>query len=226
MDSLIAISGRDFVLMASDVTSARSIVVMKEDMDKIMELDEHKLLGFAGEPGDCTAFTEYIQKNVHLFALRSGITLDTHAVGNFTRNELAVALRKRPYNANMLLAGYDEHVGPSLYYLDYLATLHKMDFSALGYASFFVLSTLDRHWKKNMSVDEALVVLKKCIKEVQTRMIISQPKFTIKLVGKDGIQVLEAASSVADEKKVTSPPPTMEVEAAAGVVAGDAMESA
>lgn len=48
----------------------------------------------------------------------------------------------------MLLAGYDEHVGPSLYYLDYLATLHKMDFSALGYASFFVLSTLDRHWKK------------------------------------------------------------------------------
>lgn len=55
---------------------------------------------------------------------------------------------KRPYNANMLLAGYDEHVGPSLYYLDYLATLHKMDFSALGYASFFVLSTLDRHWKK------------------------------------------------------------------------------
>lgn len=48
----------------------------------------------------------------------------------------------------MLLAGFDEHVGPSLYYLDYLATLHKMDFSALGYASFFVLSTLDRHWKK------------------------------------------------------------------------------
>lgn len=32
-----------------------------------------------------------------------------------------------------------------------------------------------------MSVDEALVVLKKCIKEVQTRMIISQPKFTIKV---------------------------------------------
>lgn len=98
MDSLIAVSGRDFVLMASDVTSARSIVVMKEDMDKIMELDEHKLLGFAGESGDCSAFTEYIQKNVHLFALRSGITLDTHAVGNFTRNELAVALRyvRRP----------------------------------------------------------------------------------------------------------------------------------
>jgi len=93
MDSLIALSGKDFVLMAADVTSARSIVIMKEDTDKIMELDEHKLLGFAGEQGDCAAFTEYIQKNVHLFALRSGITLDTHAVGNFTRNELAVALR-------------------------------------------------------------------------------------------------------------------------------------
>jgi len=59
----------------------------------------------------------------------------------------------------MLLAGYDEHVGPSLYYLDYLATLHKMNFSAIGYASFFVLSTLDRHWKKKCVLKAELLPL-------------------------------------------------------------------
>ncbi|OSX71630.1 hypothetical protein BU14_0518s0022 [Porphyra umbilicalis] len=77
-----------------------------------------------------------------------------------------------------------------------------------------------------MTVDEALVVLKKCITEVQTRMTISQPKFAIKLVGKDGVTVLESAVPPGGEKKVTSPPPTMEVEATATPASTDAMESA
>jgi len=36
-------------------------------------------------------------------------------------------------------------------------------------------------YESSMTVDEALVVLKKCITEVQTRMTISQPKFAIKV---------------------------------------------
>lgn len=37
------------------------------------------------------------------------------------------------YQTNVLLAGFDEGVGPSLYYLDYLATLHKVKHTAFGY---------------------------------------------------------------------------------------------
>mgnify|MGYP004714808279 CR=1 FL=1 len=39
-------------------------------------------------------FTEYIQKNVALYQYRNGIPLTTAAAANFTRGELATALRK------------------------------------------------------------------------------------------------------------------------------------
>ena len=39
-------------------------------------------------------FTEFIQKNVSLYQFRNGIPLTTAATANFTRGELATALRK------------------------------------------------------------------------------------------------------------------------------------
>jgi 20S proteasome alpha/beta subunit len=44
-DSLIAIQGKDFVIIAADSAHARSILVVKESgEDKIMHFDSHKLL--------------------------------------------------------------------------------------------------------------------------------------------------------------------------------------
>lgn len=41
-------------------------------------------------------FTEFIQKNLHLYQFRNNIPLSTAATANFTRGELATALRKVP----------------------------------------------------------------------------------------------------------------------------------
>mmetsp|Transcript_11401 Transcript_11401/g.11429 ORF Transcript_11401/g.11429 Transcript_11401/m.11429 type:complete len:159 (+) Transcript_11401:2-478(+) len=157
-----------------------------------MELDHHKLLSMAGEPGDVAQFTEYVQKNVHLFELRSGIAMSTKAVANFTRNELAKSLRKNPYSVNLLIAGYEKEVGAELFYIDYLGTLHKLPFSAQGYCSYFVLSTMDRHYKKSMTFEEGLELIKKAIDEVKIRFLINQPKFTIKVVDEKGTRTVES----------------------------------
>ncbi|XP_073287173.1 proteasome subunit beta type-2-A-like isoform X2 [Primulina huaijiensis] len=65
-------------------------------------------------------FTEYKQKNVALCQFRNAMPLTTAAAANFTRSELATALRKNPYMVNIILAGYDKETGPSLYFLDYI----------------------------------------------------------------------------------------------------------
>ena len=49
---------------------------------------------FAGEPGDRVQFTEFVIANIRLYALRNEQRLSTHAVANFTRQELAEALRR------------------------------------------------------------------------------------------------------------------------------------
>ena len=86
---------------------------------------------------------------------------------------------------------YDEGVGPSLYFIDYMAALAKVNFGAQGYAANFVLSVFDREWTPGLDVEGGLGIIKKCIHELNTRFLISQPKFVIKIVDASGTRVLE-----------------------------------
>ena len=55
-----------------------------------------------------------------------------------------------PYQVNLLLAGYDKEDGPSLYFMDYLASMNKCPFAAHGYGAFFSYSILDRNYRDGM----------------------------------------------------------------------------
>ncbi|XP_044143570.1 proteasome subunit beta type-2 [Bufo gargarizans] len=199
MEYLIGIQGRDYVLVMADTVCANSIIKMKHDVDKMFKMSEKILLLCVGEAGDTVQFAEYIQKNVQLYKMRNGYELSPTAAANFTRRNLADYLRSRtPYHVNLLLAGYDEHDGPSLYYMDYLAALAKAPFAAHGYGAYLTLSILDRYYKPDLTREEAVELLKKCVAELQKRFILSLPSFTVRVIDKDGIHDLESipASSV------------------------------
>lgn len=207
MECVFGLVGDGFTLIAGDTSAVQSIVVQKTSEDKIMILDSHKLLGASGESGDRVQFTEYIQKNVHLYQFRNGIPLSTAATANFTRGKLATALRKNPYSVNLLLAGFDKDVGPSLYYIDYIATLHKVDKVAFGYGAYFSLSMMDRYYHKGMSVEEAVEFADKCILEIRSRLIVAPPNFVIKIVDKDGAREYAWRKTIED----ASEPPATEL---------------
>lgn len=89
-------------------------------------------------------FAEFIQANIQLYSMRNGMELSPAATANFVRGELANALRsRRPYTVNLLLGGYDKIADkPSLYWIDYLASLAPLPYAAHGYAQyvFYLLS--------------------------------------------------------------------------------------
>jgi 20S proteasome subunit beta 4 len=144
MDHIIGLVGDGYVLVAADRKVAHSIIAVKHDEDKILALDSHKLLACGGELGDTKNFSEFIQKNIALYTLRNGIKMSTHAAAHFTRGEIAHAIRSSPKMVNMLLVGHDADVGPSLFHIDYMGGMHKMNFGAHGYGGYFVLSLWDR----------------------------------------------------------------------------------
>lgn len=87
---------------------------------------------------------------------------------------------------NIILAGYDKETGPSLYFIDYIASLHKVNTAAFGYGSYFALSMMDRHYHRDMTVEEAIELVDKVIMEIRSRLVIAPPNFVIKIVDKDG----------------------------------------
>mmetsp|Transcript_29388 Transcript_29388/g.56422 ORF Transcript_29388/g.56422 Transcript_29388/m.56422 type:complete len:193 (+) Transcript_29388:164-742(+) len=189
MDTLFAITGDGFVVVGADTSANQSIIRMKQGEDKILEAGSHKLIGAVGDGGDRVQFTEFIHANMRLYELRNSIPLSTHAAAKFIRGELATALRKGPYNANLLVAGYDNGE-PSLYYIDYLSALHRMNCAAHGYGGIFMYSLFDNHWKPNMTLDEVKALVKKCLAEVKARLVTAPPEFLLKIVDKDGVRVI------------------------------------
>ena len=96
MESLIGITGRDFILLASDAQSLSSILIQKPSgVDRHLTLTPHCVLTFSGEHGDSVQFGEYVQRNVRLYGIRTGLELTPWACANFVRKELAEALRSR-----------------------------------------------------------------------------------------------------------------------------------
>lgn len=191
MDSAIGICGEDFVVIGADMAQIRSIMVLKSDENKIVDIDSHKTLSLSGPNGDRVAFSEYIKKNIALYSLRHGSGLSTHAAANFTRKQLAEALRSDPYQVNLLLGGYDEEQGAALYYMDYLASMAKVPYAAQGYASFFVSGLLDRTCKPSMTLDEVKDIFRACIKELGKRFLVNAEHWSFKIVDKDGTRDLE-----------------------------------
>ncbi|XP_060559559.1 proteasome subunit beta type-2-like [Ruditapes philippinarum] len=191
MECLIGIQGRDFVLVAADTVSARSIVSMKQDYDKMHKLNDNMLMLVTGESGDTVQFAEYIGKNIQLYKMRNGYELSPSAAANFTRKNLADYLRSQtPYMVNLLLAGYDKDEGPSLYYMDYLASLNKLPFAAHGYGALFTMSIMDRHYYDDITLEEAMDLLSKCVNEIRQRFIVNMPTFKVRCIDKDGIRDL------------------------------------
>lgn len=188
------------VVIAADQGNARSILMYQRNLDKVVPLSSHSALGVSGPNADLVNFSEYIQKNIALYELSNdGMKLSTHAQANFMRGELAAALRRGPYQVNVLLGGYDAGTeSSSLYFLDYLASLQKVNYGCQGYASSFCLSIMDRDWKEGLTEDEAIAIVEHCMKELQTRFLIAQPNFIIKVIDKDGVKTAKFGADPAD----------------------------
>lgn len=193
MDSLFAIKGKGFVVLAADSHAAFSVIRLKDDEDKLSALDANKIMAAAGPQGDRRQFVEYIQKNLALYRLRTNntLSLSTHAAAHYTRGELAHALRSKPFQVDCLIGGYDKDKGAQLYFLDYLASMQEVNKAAHGYAAMFVLGLMDRYWTPEITEAEGIEIIKKCIDEMKTRFIIKQQDFTIKVVNENGIKVIQ-----------------------------------
>merc|ERR1712100_1003617 len=192
METLIGLVTKDATIVLADRSAARSIIRFQDTVDKVKQLDQFKVMASAEKKGgDSTQFGEYVQKNLKLYELRTSTNLSTHAAANFVRGELARYLRQKPYYVDLLIGGWDKDDGPSLYYLDYLASMQKVPYACHGYAGYFCSSTIDRYYTPNLSLEEGLDILRECVHEINTRFLMNAPKFTVKVIDKDGVRVVE-----------------------------------
>ncbi|KAF1996116.1 N-terminal nucleophile aminohydrolase [Amniculicola lignicola CBS 123094] len=200
---LLGITGKDFTIIAASKAAMRGATVLKASDDKTRALNSHSLMAFSGEAGDTVQFAEFIQANIQLYSMRNSMELSPSATANFVRGELASALRsRRPYTVNLLLGGYDEIADkPTLYWIDYLASLAPVPYAAHGYAQYYCLSLLDKHHHPDIDFAQGMKILRMCSEELKRRLPIDFKGLMVKIITKDGIREEEYA----DDQNVAVP---------------------
>eukprot|EP00483_Globobulimina_turgida_P001882 UN01884 len=197
--------GKDYALVASDCSVPRSIVTMKSYDDKIHKVAPQTLFALTGDVGDRKNFGEFIERNIKWYEMRNSRTLDNEGIASLTRNTLARAVRRNPYVVFVIQAGFDLEKGPSIYWMDYFGSLAKPNATAQGLCSYFLLSLFDRHWKKDMDLDEGLKLVEMCINQLSKRYVIKTSAFIVKIVNKDGIRQIDLSKRITIDKKEVDP---------------------
>lgn len=185
-DCVFAIAGKDFVIIASDLAATRSILKIQDEDSKLTQLANNQILAVSGENADRNDFSKLIRCELDYYYYRYNHRLNTDQVANFTRCILAENLRKSPYAANCVIAGFDDG-SAHLYWLDYLGSLQKVTKAAQGYGSHFMYSIMDNFFNSNFSLEEGKKCIGACINELRTRFVINMTNFHVKVIDKDGI---------------------------------------
>ncbi|KAF6526884.1 hypothetical protein HZS61_009928 [Fusarium oxysporum f. sp. conglutinans] len=185
----------------------RGATILKASDDKTRALNKHTLLAFSGEAGDTVQFAEYIQRNAQLYSMRNESDLSPSGLAHFVRGELATSLRSRkPYNVNLLMGGVDPITGkPSLYWLDYLASLADVPYAAHGYAQYYCLSILDKHHHPDITLHQGIKILTMCTDELKRRLPIDFKGMVVKAVKADGIRQTERGFPASSGRSVQKP---------------------
>lgn len=192
-ETCFGIKGKGFAIVVADAhMSMHQIIAVKSDEQKIYKTECDKVLAIIGPSADRAQFSEIVLKNLALYKLKNGVSLTPHAAATWVRNVLANALRKGPYQCDMLMAGWDaENNDASLYYMDHLAGMAKVNKGAHSYAGNFVLGLLDRLWHPNMTIDEGKEAIRQSILEIRRRFALGRlDKFSIRIVTETGVQDL------------------------------------
>ena len=187
MDCTFAIPGDDFILLANDKSVMRSIMKLQDCDVKTIKLTDHQLLLCLGEQFDRKNFSKLIKCNLELYNYQNGNRLNTEEVASYVRSQLAESIRRNPYQANVLIAGYDND-GPKLYWLDYLGSIVRVAKAAHGYGAYFLYGLMDNYYKKGFNYNDGVDVIKKCIKELKTRFLVNTCEFDVFKITKDGIE--------------------------------------
>lgn len=88
----------------------------------------------------------------------------------------------------MLIGGFDVPSStPALYWMDYLGTLAEVPFAAHGYAAMFTMGLLDRYHRPDMSLDEGLDLLRRCINELKRRFIVDLSQWKVRVIDRQGV---------------------------------------
>lgn len=183
----IGIHSKDGIVLAADMQVSVGNLAVNTNTTKIYKINDTIAITIAGSVGDAIVLVRHLQNHANLYELEHNKRLSTKSCVTLLSNILN-SHKMLPFFSQLIVAGSDNQ----LYTLDMMGGYTDQDkFAFSGSGSELALSILDKYYKPNLSIKEAIDIAKEAITSAKKRdLFTGGDGIKIVLVKKDGIEEL------------------------------------
>lgn len=181
----VGIVAKDGIVLAADMQASMGNLAVNNTTTKIYKINDRIAMTIAGSVGDALVLVRYLQNHSNLYELEHKRALSTKSCVTLLSNILNSS-KMVPFYTQLMLAGSDHE----LYSVDWTGGFSKEDdFSFSGSGSELALSSLDKGYKKNLSIKDAIEISKDAITSAKRRDVYTGGDgIKVVIIKKDGIE--------------------------------------
>jgi 20S proteasome subunit beta 7 len=195
--SVLGIKFRDGVVMATDNLASYGSLARFTDVKRIRTFADTSIVGFGGDVSDM----QFLDRHLNELAIDEGYSSDHTLNARNLHKYLSKLLYHRrskfdPLWNSLLVAGLDDDDKPFLAHADLLGTTFTSPSLATGFGSMLAQPIMRRHAPDEeaaakLSKEEAVAVIRECMKVLYYRDARSLDAYSLAIVTKEGIELHE-----------------------------------
>lgn len=142
------------IIISVDSRASMGSYVGSQTVKKCIEITPYLLGTMAGGAADCMYWERHLGRLCRLYELRNKERITTAAASKLLHN---IMYGYKGYGLSMgtMIAGWDQELGPNLYYCDSEGTRVKGQKFSVGSGSPYAYGVLDEGYKFDMEIEEA-----------------------------------------------------------------------
>jgi len=142
------------VIVAVDSRSTMGSYIASQSVKKVIEINPYLLGTMAGGAADCSFWERHLGRECRLWELRNKERISVAAASKLLAN-ITYSYKNYGLSMGTMVAGWDK-TGPNLFYVDDDGTRLKGNRFSVGSGSTYAYGILDRGYKWDLTVEEAI----------------------------------------------------------------------
>lgn len=165
--TILAVPFDGGVVVCADSRTSSGTYVANRVSDKLVQLSEYIYCCRSGSAADTQALTDYVHYYLNQWSLDTGREPTVKTAAHLMRR--LIYNNKDRLQAGVIIAGWDEVNGGSVYTITLGGSCLELPFATGGSGSIFIAGLMDSEFRPNMSQDEARALAKKACSHAMTR---------------------------------------------------------
>jgi len=173
------------ILVAVDSRASMGSYIGSGTVKKVIPISKYLLGTMAGGAADCSYWERNLAFQCRVHELREGKRISVAAASKLLANTV-YGYRGMGLSMGTMIAGWDEELGPNLYYVDNDGTRLKGKLFSVGSGSTYAYGILDNEYREDLSIKEAVELGKRAIYHATHRDAYSGGTINVFCITEDG----------------------------------------